>query len=193
MTNFATGKYRLEPNWHPKNQLFSTKISANLKEWLFDRSSLTQRLQNWCEGVFRVQVYQQQHQRPLRNEASRLAMSPGQHALVRQVHLYCGEQAVVFARTVIPRQSLVGKQRRLASLGQRSLGAILFADKSMQRSDIEIARVTEKNLLHNEALTYSASKSVIWGRRSVFTLRGHPLLVSELFLPSILVNGNNSP
>jgi chorismate--pyruvate lyase len=120
-------------------------------------------------------------------------MDHRQYALVRQVHLYCGDQAVVFARTIIPPQSLVGRQKRLASLGQRSLGAVLFADKTMQRSRIEVARITEKHMLHADALRYSQNRQSIWGRRSVFTLRGYPLLVSEFYLPPVLANKDRGP
>lgn len=190
MTTAAIGSYVAEPHWRTRKQWRQAQISTDVASWLFDSSSLTLRLQRHCKAEFRVQVFKQSWQKPLRNEALRLQQPPEQYALVRQVHLFCDGLPVVYARTVIPRMSLQGKHRHLASLGQRSLGAVLFADKSLQRSEIEVCRVGAQHKLHRRAFQFSYSGSErplndIWGRRSIFTLQKKSLLVSELFLPAI--------
>jgi chorismate--pyruvate lyase len=92
----------------------------------------------------------------------------------------------VFARTVIPRATLTGPRRRLTRLKTRPLGAVLFADPSMQRGPVEIARLTPRDKLYPVALRHLGRQPPeIWGRRSLFTLGGKPLLVSEIFLPGI--------
>jgi chorismate--pyruvate lyase len=92
----------------------------------------------------------------------------------------------VFARTVIPRDTLVGSNRRLTRLKTRPLGAVLFADPGMERGPVEIARLTPCDRLFPAATRRLASApEAIWGRRSLFTLAGKPLLVSEIFLPDI--------
>ena len=120
------------------------------------------------------------------NEAQQLNMRVSSFALVRQVHLLCDNKPWVFARTVIPPHTLRGKQRRLAKLGKKPLGAVLFADKSMKRTEMEIASIWPGQYLYQLA-TYHLPQTdqPIWGRRSVFYLNNHPLLVSEIFLPEI--------
>lgn len=122
----------------------------------------------------------------MHNEARTLNIRRGSYALVRQVYLLCGDQPWVFARTVIPPNTLKGKQRRLARLGQKPLGAVLFADKSMQRTEMEVACITGDQQLYRMATHHLTQvNQPIWGRRSVFFLHRHPLLVSEIFLPEI--------
>lgn len=118
------------------------------------------------------------------NEARALGMSRSGRALVRQVQLLCNDVPWVYARTVIPRRTLTGAQRRLAHLKSRSLGAMLFADPSMRRGELQLARLTGRDKLHAlVARQLDQSPQVMWGRRSVFTLARKPLLVSEVFLP----------
>lgn len=120
------------------------------------------------------------------NEARTLGQRPEAYALVREVYLMCDDKPWVFARTVIPAGTLKGGRRRLANLGKRPLGAVLFADRSMRRSPVEIACLSPGQPLFARAVApLCVTPEAIWGRRSVFRLSGQPLLVSEIFLPGI--------
>lgn len=162
------------------------RIDAALRGWLLDPGSLTERLVAACDGRFRVEVVSQRHARPQRNECRVLRMRHGRHALIRQVRLYCGDQPWVFARTVIPLSTLRGRRRRLARLGNRPLGALLFADPGMRRDAMQISCIRPGQALFDTATRGLRSRpGAIWGRRSVFYLDGAPLLVSEVFLPGL--------
>ncbi|MGD8560787.1 MAG: chorismate lyase [Gammaproteobacteria bacterium] len=178
--------YQREPVWRPKRQLYNINLAPSLANWLFDPASLTERIIEACDGRFSVRVLRQGWTFPMLNEARTLKMRRGSYALVRQVHLLCNDQPWVFARTVIPPKTLRGKQRRLARLGQKPLGALLFADKSMQRTEMEIARIQPGQQMYQLATYHQAQQQQpIWGRRSVFYLNHRPLLVSEIFLPTV--------
>lgn len=158
-------------------------MPVELAPWLFDASSLTWRLQQACGEGFAVRLLGQRWQRPMLNEWRRLGMRQREYGLVRQVRLLCDDRPVVFARTVMPPDTLKGARRRLAHLGNRPLGATLFADKSMRRDGIEIARITPEHGVYAAATARGRSPGdAIWGRRSVFFIEGRPLLVSEIFL-----------
>lgn len=169
--------------WRTPRLVTRPHIPATLWSWLFDSASLTRRLLEVCEGAFEVRVLRQGWQRPLRDESRMLGLRAGETVFVREVYLLCHGEPCVFARTVIPRSTLCGKHRRLTRLGSRSLGAVLFADKTMRRGDLEIAC-----LMRGHALFESASRALaarpqsIWGRRSLFQLSGKPLLLTEIFL-----------
>lgn len=173
-----------EPVWRHREQ-WLTPLPA-IRTWLCDNGSLTRRLQQACDNEFRVEVVNQGWQRPLLNERRRLAMPTRQLALVRQVYLYCGDLPCVYARTIIPRETLSGAQRHLAVLGNRPLGAVLFADPRMHREPMEFARLQAGEQLYAAAVQrLTRAPDVIWGRRSVFYLAAKPLLVNEIFLPAI--------
>ncbi len=175
-----------EPVWVPAGHISSNSVPAHTLDWLLERDSLTRRLQDACSGCFRVEVTGHQYERPLLDEVQTLNMRLARVALVRQVLLYCDTQPWVFARSVIPKKTMTGRQRRLGSLGNKPLGAVLFADKSMRRDEMQIARITPEHAIYNVALQAVQHKPrEIWGRRSVFYLDNKPLLVSEIFLPGI--------
>lgn len=135
-----------------------------------------------------MELLGQRRIRPLDNEARVLGMRLGARALVREVRLLCDEVPWVFARTVIPLRSLRGRQRRLGRLGTRPLGAVLFADRSMRRDDLEVAQLRgEDALLRSAAAGFESLPAEIWGRRSIFRVGGKPLLVSEFFLPDLVM------
>lgn len=162
------------------------RIPERYLPWLLDTASLTQRLIDACRGEFRVQVLNQTWDRPQWDEARALGMRARDRALVRQVQLLCNERPWVYARTILPRTTLTGAERRLAHLKSRSLGAVLFVDPTLQRERIEIAPLRPSDRLYAFATHgLDAPPDAIWGRRTVFRLRGKPLLVSEFFLPDI--------
>lgn len=162
-------------------------VPADVRPWLLDDGSLTRRLTQACDDRFRVEVLYQGWQRPMINEAMRLGLPLQQQALVRMVLLYCGDVPRVFARTVIPCSTLQGPLRFLSHLGNRPLGAVLFADPGIHREEMELTQIDKRHSLFNMALQASDNTAEkIWGRRSVFQLRGSPLLVNEFFLPELL-------
>ena len=114
-------------------------------------------------------------------EASAMSLNHEGSALVRQVLLCCGDKPLVYARTVIPVTSIQGAQRRYANMGNRPLGAMLFADRTMRREDVQVAMLPDWHVANQ----YTTSDERVWGRRSVFRVTGKPLLVSEYFFPEL--------
>jgi chorismate--pyruvate lyase len=162
------------------------RLPDSVRRWLLDPTSLTRRMQQRCAGRFRVRLSRQGWGRPMRDESRALDMEHRHYALLREVHLLCDEQPWVFAHSVIPAQTLTGRYRRLARLGERPLGAVLFSDKTLRRGSLEITCITPGQRLFNEAtVLLDSAPEGIWGRRSVFFVDDHPLLVSEFFLPLI--------
>ena len=129
-----------------------------------------------------MDVLSQTVEKPRLDELKVLGMSTGSYALIRQVRLCCDDSCWVYARTVIPLSSLRGKLRVYANLGTRPLGAMLFADRTMQRGEVMVTALAAGVL--PAALTIP-QQGVVWGRRSVFKVSGKPLLVSEYFLPAL--------
>lgn len=175
-----------EPVWRSSRRLLRCQVPAGWWEWLLDPASLTRRLQRACDGRFSVEVIRQCWDKPLHNEARAMGLLASRRALIREVYLHCDGKPWVFARTVIPHTTLTGRERRLMHLGDKPLGAVLFAEPRMQRGEVELACIHPGQRLFRAATQRQEQKPAgIWGRRSVFRLHDKPLLVSEIFLPGI--------
>ncbi len=168
--------------WYRRHQLFNHSIGSSQSHWLFDSSSLTARMVALCGNNFSVRVISQGWQKLDPEEASAMSLKNVHSALVRQVLLCCNNQPLVYARTVIPASTIQGAQRRYANMGNRPLGAMLFADRTMRRETLEVGMLP---VAHN-ANKYTDIGGPVWGRRSVFRVAGKPLLVSEYFLPELI-------
>lgn len=168
--------------WYLRHQLFNQSIQASLYPWLFDASSLTARLIALHGSDFSVRVLSQQWQKLSAEESTAMALNHAHSALVRQVLLCAADKPLVYARTVIPATTIQGAQRRYASMGNRPLGAMLFADRTMRREAVQVAMLPENHAAHK----YAETDKSVWGRRSVFRVAGKPILVSEYFLPELL-------
>lgn len=171
-----------EPRWHRADRLHRRRVPAHVRPWLLVGGSLTAHVRALCPGGFGLRVLRQRRARPRPDEARALRLDPAALVLLREVALCCGERPLVIARTVIPLTSLRGRQRRLAGLGRRPLGALLFADRSTRRGPLAIARLDLR-----QAGVHGAPRGLgpVWGRRAVFRLGGAPLLVAEFFLPAL--------
>lgn len=133
-----------------------------------------------------MRVLDEGWQRPRLDEAQILGMPKAAVGWVRQVQLLCDGEPWVFARTIIPATTLTGEQRQLTHLGNRPLGAFLFADPGMRRGPVELACILPGQAMFKCATEdLAGSPGGIWGRRSVFQVGGKPLLVTEVFLPAV--------
>lgn len=139
-----------------------------------------------CDGHFSVRLLGQWRAHPLPSERRLLQIADRERVLVREVELQCDEDSWVFARTLIPPSSLCGRARRLGYLGNRPLGAVLFADPTTRRDRVEVGHLGHRHPLFARAVkNLDHEPEVLWGRRTLFHYAGRPLLVNEIFLPGI--------
>jgi chorismate--pyruvate lyase len=174
----------LEPAWLTYRHGRPAGVPARWFDWLRDDGSLTRRVLQACAGSFRVRLLHQGWGVPLASERRLLGMGRTRTALLREVELRCDELPWVFARTVIPARSLRGPARRLAHLGERPLGAVLFAAPTTRRGRVEFARLVPGQPLFEAAVAnLPRPPAELWGRRTLFFYAGKALLVNEIFLP----------
>ncbi len=160
--------------------------SGAYRHWLVDAGSLTARLQTSCEqfSVSRVGV---NWGSPQRDETLLLGMRPHERALLREVTLNCDGRPVVFAHSVLPRRSLRGAWHGLGRLGNKPLGAALFANPAVGRTPLSFRKLLPRNALYQRATAVlDCRPPYLWARRSVFMLKGAAIMVTEVFLPGVL-------
>ncbi|MEM7562645.1 MAG: chorismate lyase [Pseudomonadota bacterium] len=179
-------KHPRTSSWFQESAIAVRTLEPDVISWLCDQGSLTRRLVERCGDQFSVRVLSQEWIQPAVDEARLLKVPLRQKAVLRQVQLLCGSQVLVYARSIIPLATLQGPHRRLKHLGTKPLGGYLFAQASLKREQQQLATITRNNPLFEIALPGDKeNRPCIWGRRSLFTLSGKSLLVSEYFLPEL--------
>jgi chorismate--pyruvate lyase len=164
-------------------------VVAALRPWLTDPHSLTARIRARCTR-FHVEVIRQGPARPQVDEAMALGEPRRLCADLREVLLFADGVPVVYARSVLPRRHQRGAWRLFQGIGARPLGAALFSDPRIGRQPLHCARLDGRDARYHRLAAVLdgrlALPAALWARRSVFRLRGRALLVSEIFLPTIL-------
>ena len=173
--------------WQPQALLLSAP--PVLRDWLTTAGSLTARLKAHSHA-FRVQCLHQRTARCLADEAAAIGLQrPGQ-VWEREVLLRCDNTATVFAHTVVPLSATASDWPLFGALGERSLGTTLFGDPLVRRSVLEFARLREGHPLAQRARAAlggeSAQPNILYARRCLYRRRRGTLLVTEVFLPSVM-------
>nr|CAI78484.1 4-hydroxybenzoate synthetase [uncultured beta proteobacterium] len=160
-------------------------LPRSLRRWLCDRGSLTRRLKARC-ARFSVTPLTTGLARANFDEMVLVGLSGRQLAYVRDVTLRCDDQVVVFAHSVLTRKSLRSAWNGITRLGSRPLGEALFNNPRIRRQALAYRKLRPHHPLFRRInLHLPQTERCLWARRSVFCLAGHPLLVTEVFLPSI--------
>ncbi len=168
------------------NRLLDQQPPSAIRVWLEDPGSVTSRMRGACRGEFSLSVVAQKKARPFGQEARVLKLPPARLAVVRQVLLCCAGVPWIFARSVIPVSMIRGCNRRLAHLGSKPLGEVLFALPGLVRHQVQIAPLCANPAMRQALIdAVDENPSGAWLRRSVFLLNNDPLLINEVFLSNI--------
>ena len=162
----------------------SLGCDRQLLPWLRDHGSLTQRIQQRCQQ-FSVHPMWRGLARIAYHEATLLAVKPQQFAYSREVFLLADGVPVVFAHSTCARQHLHGSWAALGGLGNRPLGTMLFNHPLVERRALTFKKLRAHHPLYQQAARMAELPPTLWARRSLFYLHEAPLLVTEVFLPTI--------
>jgi chorismate--pyruvate lyase len=88
---------------------------------------------------------------------------------------------------VLDPHDVCGVWRSVTKLGDRPLGAALFADPRIHRHPLRTRKINWHHELQRRLARYGTRvNGSLWARRSLFHLHDSPILVTEVFLPEIL-------
>ncbi|WP_298610104.1 chorismate lyase [uncultured Thiothrix sp.] len=151
--------------------------------WLLAPGSLTQRLQQVCQQVFKVEVLKHEFIPAPEFICEDLVIQPKQQVLQREVLLCDGEEPLVFAYSLLPEAALHGRYQELRELGSRPLGHWIFSEPVLKRQIMLFAELSSRaRLFQNLNLP---TETRLLGRKTLFVGADKPLLVSEFFLPAL--------
>lgn len=169
--NSLLSSLTMQTQWQSACINSQLKLPIAIKNWLLTEDSLTEKLRRHCQSEFRVSVLQQCRAYPWPVEARCLQLKPGKLALIREVVLFDGQQAIVEARSIIPLSSLSGHLHTLSRLGNRPLGGFIFNQPGIFRSRLDLA------------LNMGSGQMA---RRNCYHIEGANMLVTEVFLPEFI-------
>lgn len=173
--------------WFDHDHLNARHCRGALREALTCPGSLTMHLSRHCPEAITLNVLAEQWQTPIADDISGLQVDDHETLFVREIHLACGDQPLVYGRSLFPRSTYARCRPRLRKHGERPLGEWLFSDSRIFRLFTQIGNIRRHSQLYKLALTgFARRPKTLWGRRSVFIIDGHPLLVLEIFLPPLI-------
>jgi chorismate--pyruvate lyase len=179
-------KIRISHRYRKSSWLKKPMFSGNLRPWLIDNGSLTARLKVRYRD-FAVRPVLLKNAKALVDEVTLIGFQAKQHGLIREVLLFGNGQPVVFAHSVLPHASLRGAWRGLGKLGNKPLGAALFANPKVKRTSLEYKKLSRYHPISIRAAEHLSNRpKTLWARRSVFQLDCAKILVTEVFLEQLL-------
>lgn len=158
-----------------------------MRDWLTTQGSLTARLVA-ASSRFRVRRLHQQAATCLADEARAIGLHRPGRVWEREVLLECDGVPRVFGHTVVPTGCTAADWPLFSALGERSLGTTLFHDPLVRRGQLEYARIRAGHplLQRVRAAVGGLEDDIYFARRCVYRRRQGLLLVTEVFLPSVL-------
>ena len=171
----ASAAQQFDYRWAPVHRVNKVKVPQNLWPWLITHDSLTARLK--CLGTLTVEVLEDSWGTPTAREKKRLKLRPREAARIRTVLLKVDGIPLIYARSIIPAQSLKGHWRQVKHLQDKPLGGYLFQHRALIRSGIEITQLPKSMFPHQP--------QAVWARRSVFQQFGPGILVNEAFFDEL--------
>ena len=155
------------------------------RSWIGWPDSLTERIGARLDGAVRIRVLSERIDRLMIDEREHLG-SIARSARIREVQLEVRDQPVVLARTVFADSTARVMNHALRRLGTRSLGSLLFGALRAPVRTREFTQLsTQSALWRVMAAHLPADVHSPWARRALHLLQGHPLLVTEIFLPRL--------
>ena len=184
-----TYRRRLSSIWNRVDSGEIHQAPRKWQPWLSDTGSLTQKIEQVIGQKLEVLVLRDCRQN-LNSDESRYFHLQTKRCRIREVLLCSNGTPLVMARSVIPTLSSGGSNQAVLRLGSKPLGAVLFSKtrkRSKKKTLREIARVNKRNSLWQKChQKYQQLPSPLWARRTLYKLKGRPLLVCEIFLPELL-------
>lgn len=173
------------PHWLKNRTGIRQNLPAEVRSWVYESNSLTQRLRTHFGSRLCVKILLQHWHKPFMDERQLLNLPQAQYTLIREVLLQADNTPLILARSIIPEATIKFAHRNLSHLGTRPLGEVIFAYPNLQRLNLEITLV-QPEAWREACQNQFQIQQPMWGRRTVYAIPAQALLVSEFFLPAAL-------
>jgi chorismate lyase len=182
---------RRHERWHLADSQSLQRIPLPARHWLALHTSLTAHLGGHFGEAVQVRVLSERHDHFLVSERELLGVT-ARAGRVREVQLEVRGRPYVVARTVFPTSTARGLNSGLLKLGNRALGSLLFGAMRAPSTVRQYTSLTPTSSLWRTLRTHLPHEATqLWARRALHVMHGRPLLVTEVFLPTVFATASS--
>ena len=149
------------------SQMGSLKInSKEILSWLNESGSITSRIKSFSK--FKLKLLRDGPGKVDEIEDD-LIIANYEENNIREVMLYSDEKPLIYAKSIIPIETINLGLGVLGNLKENPLGDILFSDPKIKKKYMLFAR-------------FESNKKIYFGRKGIYSVKGYPFSVCEIFL-----------
>ena len=145
----------------------SLEVQNNeILSWLIEPGSITSRIKSFSD--FKLELLRDG---PGEVDAADddLIISNYKENNIREVLLYSDEEPLIYAKSIIPLETIRLGLGVLGNLKENPLGDILFSNPEIKKEYMLFSK-------------FELNKKIFYGRKGIYTVRGFPFSVCEIFL-----------
>ena len=134
--------------------------------WLIESGSITSRIKSFSD--FKLELLRDG---PGEVDAADddLIIANYKENNIREVLLYSDEEPLIYAKSIIPLETIRLGLGVLGNLKENPLGDILFSNPEIKKEYMLFSK-------------FELNKKIFYGRKGIYTVRGFPFSVCEIFL-----------
>ena len=149
----------------------SLEVQNNeILSWLNEPGSITSRIKSFSD--FKLKLLRDGPGEVDANEDD-LIISNYKENNIREVLLYSDEEPLIYAKSIIPLETIRLGLGVLGNLKENPLGDILFSNPEIKKEYMLFSK-------------FESNKKIFYGRKGIYTVKGFPFSVCEIFL----INGS---
>ena len=152
--------------WIHQEEMEKILFDNKIKSWLLEKGPITNRIK--LKHKFELKLLRDSAGEVEKSDKSFLDNIDGE-IRIREVILFADESPQVFARSLIPENTIKKGLKKLGELNTKPLGDILFEKNIFQKDEIVFS-------------IFSDDKNKYWGRKIKYYVKKYPLSVMEVFL-----------
>ena len=140
--------------------------NKEILSWLNEAGSITSRIKSFSnfklkllkDGLGEVDIIEDD-----------LIISNYEENNIREVILLSNEEPLIYAKSIIPLETIKLGLNILGNLKENPLGDILFSNPEIKKKYMFFAR-------------FQSKEEIFYGRKGIYTVKGYPFSVCEIFL-----------
>ena len=140
--------------------------NKEILSWLNESGSITSRIKSFSN--FRLKLLRDG---PGEVDATEddLIISNFEENNIREVVLYSDKEPFIYARSILPFETIRLGLGALGNLKENPLGDILFSNPEIKKKHMLFAK-------------FESNKRIFYGRKGIYAVKGYPFSVCEIFL-----------
>ena len=158
-------KFNKLTSWMPEIKSLEVQ-NKEIISWLNESGSITSRIKSFSN--FRLKLLRDGPGEVNAAEDD-LIITNYKENNIREVVLFSDEEPLIYAKSILPLETIRLGLGALGNLKENPLGDILFLNPEIKKKYMLFAK-------------FESNKKIFFGRKGIYTVKGYPFSVCEIFL-----------